>query len=112
MSIYPSLEDMKFDQLARAQHQHEAQFIQPQPAITAPPLASPQNFSMYPSLNDYMGLELSEAVIAFNMPEYNQVAIPADVYPRNTSNNMVAPLSGQSLGVHRAQVTNGIREVC
>lgn len=120
MSIYPSLEDMKFDQLARAQNQYEAQISPPVPVheyATAPPCSMPmppnENSAMYPSLTDYMGLELSEAVIAVNMPEYTQVAMLASmevVSPGGVS-NMVAPLSGQSLGLQRAQVTHGIREL-
>lgn len=75
---------MKFDQLARAQNQYEAQVAAPPPTAThvyptAPPTSMPmpaiENPAMYPSLTDYMGLELSEAIIAANMPEYTQVAV-------------------------------------
>lgn len=31
--------------------------------------------------------------------------------PAGYNNQMVAPLSGQSLGLQRAQVTNGVRQV-
>lgn len=75
MSIYPSLEDMKYDQLLRAQNQERQQ----QPQIYSPSIAAPQPSIMYPSLGDYMGLELSQAMIAANMPEYNQIAIMAAV---------------------------------
>lgn len=64
-----------------------------------------------------MGLELSEEVIAANMPEYlraNQVAIasPSSVVPSpQLYGGFVAPLSGQSVGLQRAQVSHGIREL-
>ncbi|GJQ75721.1 hypothetical protein Trydic_g17793 [Trypoxylus dichotomus] len=79
---------------------------------TLPASDAPTN-AMYPSLGDYMGLELSEAIIAANMPEYSQIA----VYQRSTIatpglySNMIAPISSQSLGLQKAQVTNGVREV-
>ncbi|KAF2883972.1 hypothetical protein ILUMI_22200 [Ignelater luminosus] len=124
MSIYPSLEDMKFDQLARAQNQYEAQIaalppptaphVYPTAPSTSMPMPVVENPAMYPSLTDYMGLELSEAIIAANMPEYTQVAIMTarEVVPSGGGvSNMVAPLSGQSLGLQRAQVTHGVREL-
>lgn len=101
MSLYPSLEDMKVDQLARAQasalsqHATASQIAQP----TTPQVA-------YPSLGDFMGLELTESVIKENMPEYLQVAVP-----QAGPVSMIAPISGQSLGLHRAQVTNGVRQL-
>lgn len=68
MSLYPSLEDMKVDQLSRAQNQAVAA------AIEAPSHGPPDN-SAYPNLGDYMGLELSESVISANMPEYLALAL-------------------------------------
>lgn len=72
----------------------------------------------YPDLADYLGLELSREVIAANMPEYlnrgtRMAAYQPEVSPTTTINNanMVAPVSGGSLGLQRAQVTNGIREL-
>lgn len=52
--------------------------------------AIPLGIYKYPSLNDYMGLELSEEVIAQNMPEYaivrpSQVLLPSILLlPNNT----------------------------
>lgn len=68
MSLYPSLEDMKVDQLSRAQNQAVAA------AIEAPNYGTTDH-SAYPNLGDYMGLELSEAVISENMPEYMALAL-------------------------------------
>lgn len=57
------------------------------PEATAPPpyplspseMPSPGSVQhLYPTLNDYMGLDLSPEVLAANMPEY-AVAIPSPV---------------------------------
>lgn len=117
MALYPSLEDMKVDQMVRAQVQQiysstEQARNYPNPSINEIPSSQSQSntdlVALYPTLNDYMGLELSENVIAMNMPEYLQIAIPSSGM---TSTGMIAPVSGQSLGLQRAQVTNGVREV-
>lgn len=120
MSLYPSLEDMKVDQMCKAQISQ----MTPQ-SVNAPPAYSSSNTSMpipsngealYPSLGEFMGLELTEAVIAENMPEYLQLAVyqieqrEIEISPGNNS-QLIAPVSGQSLGLYRAQVTHGIREV-
>lgn len=68
----------------------------------------------YPDLGDYMGLELSQEMIAANMPEYlHRNAGQLEVSPMTSVNNvnMVAPISGDSVGLRRGQVTNGIREL-
>lgn len=61
---------------------------------------------LYPGLSDFMGLELTSEMIALNMPEYNNqvAAVPS-------TTGMIAPLSNQTIGLQRAQVTHGIRDV-
>ena len=119
MSLYPTLEDMKVDHMMKAQLQAEAQYNVPpqrlEDAAPSAPAYNPSSAIMYPSLGEYMGLELTEEMIAENMPEYSivnrtsmAVSIPAQSGPLA---GMVAPLSGQSLGLQRAQVSNGIREL-
>ncbi|KAL1502866.1 hypothetical protein ABEB36_007944 [Hypothenemus hampei] len=115
MSIYPSLEDMKVDQMTNAQIKVAAAYN------SAPPPYNPGTYNIgtsvadgnvYPSLGNYMGLELSEEVIRANMPEYLQtVSVYQQPIVSLDSCNMVAPISGQSVGLHRAKVTNGIREI-
>lgn len=72
MSIYPSLEDMKLDQLSQAQNrainEYQENTAYPMIGASAPPV---QNVSFYPSLGTFMGLELTEDVILQNMPEYS-----------------------------------------
>lgn len=131
MSLYPSLEDMKVDQTIRAQRQAFDAISQQQqlmkehqmrdypnlavPGIpSAPPLgSSPLQSPVYPDLVDYMGLELSQDMIAANMPEYlrGQSQQLTSYVPPSLPNNMVAPLSGSSVGLARAGTTNGIREL-
>lgn len=125
MSLYPSLEDMKVDQLTKAQlsqmqpQQHQAQVVgnavPSAPTATLPyPLTPPShNATLYPSLNEYMGLEITPELVAQYGPqtiairEQNQVAVPAS----SGTVAMVAPLSGSSVGLRRAEVSHGIREV-
>lgn len=58
----------------QAQIQAESQYVAPIPIESTTPSAPiyvPSAPSMlYPSLGDYMGLELNEETIAQNMPEY------------------------------------------
>jgi syntenin-1 len=123
MSLYPSLEDMKVDQTIKAQLKAFDAIQQPNqislPGIPSAPTLSATHSPVsqnpvYPDLLDYMGLELSHDVIAANMPEYlrrdnNQqvVTYSAPI----TANNMVAPLSANSVGFIRAGSTNGVREL-
>lgn len=84
MSIYPSLEDMKVDNMRRAQNQAEAQYnpvIAPSTnSYPSAPQAMSRDVSVhYPALGEYMGLDLSPSVIAANLPEYTQIAIPQPV---------------------------------
>lgn len=112
------------------------------PSIPVPPQATPTGHAYqalatpsgqatpgghaYPGLQDYMGMELSQDVIAANMPEYlptapNQtVALTAthggvSSYgggPQSTyGRGMIAPLTGASPGLARAQVSHGVRQV-
>ncbi|XP_051163626.1 syntenin-1-like [Leptopilina boulardi] len=129
MALYPSLEDMKVDQLMKAQLQAETQYpslpsissnsIAQPAAPSAPPLLSPSQVSvpgaLYPLLGEYMGLEINEDAIAQSMPEYAimnresfEMAIPAQSGPLA---GMTAPVSSQSLSLQKAIVTNGIREL-
>ncbi|XP_031832375.1 syntenin-1 [Nomia melanderi] len=118
MSLYPTLEDMKVDQMMKAQQQVESQYnVPPMPQIHNVPSAPPYTSSalLYPSPAEYMGLELGEEVIEENMPEYSLVSRTSTALSITATSGplagMVAPLSGQSEGLQRANVTNGIREL-
>ncbi|CAL1283447.1 unnamed protein product [Larinioides sclopetarius] len=130
MSLYPSLEDMKVDQLARAQIAHAAQSAHPPPypsttpsaayPATAPPYpTTPESrpvpadkyATLYPVLDEYMGLQISQ-----HQQHYPSTAVvPASqntvAVPSTKPTTMVAPISGNSVGLARAQVSHGLREV-
>ncbi|XP_075969448.1 syntenin-1-like [Anticarsia gemmatalis] len=107
MSLYPSLEDMKMDNMVRAQMAHHQAATAPSyalPHATAPSAPSPH---VYPALGDYMGLELSSDVIALNMPEYQIQTVPSAA----ARSNLIAPISSQSTTLAKATVTQAIRPV-
>jgi len=88
----------------------------PLPASLAPVPASVA--ASYPGLAEYMGLELSEALIRENMPEYlpgnqSSVAVPGSfgVSGVGSGLTMLAPISGHSPGLARAQVSHGVRQI-
>jgi syntenin-1 len=139
MSLYPSLEDMQVDHMIRASSgggggpqpnnttpHHPAIQQQPPnlpyPIVDSPHIPVPHSpglpsqagstsledtsevprspSSPYPSLSEFMGMELTDREIALNMPEYvPQMKV------------MSAPLSAGSVGLARAEVTHGVRQV-
>ncbi|XP_012142692.1 syntenin-1 isoform X2 [Megachile rotundata] len=121
MSLYPTLEDMKVDHMIKVQLQAESQYnVAPIPiscekATPSAPVCNSSSVPLYPSLGEYMGLELTEETIAKNMSAYslvNRQSMTVDVTAASGPlAGMIAPISGQSLGLQRAQVTNGIREL-
>jgi len=127
MSLYPSLEDMKVDQMQQAQHRHHqaaqaAIAAGGQPGVAAAaappayaPVGQPQQpsvqSSLYPSLEEYMGLNLTPEFVAQAMPVVAQNPQSQAVAVPQTS-GMVAPVTGNdNLGLRRAQVKGGVREV-
>jgi len=56
--------------LFQAQHQVENAYPGQSPSAPSLPYPIHPNTGIYPSLSEYMGLELSPAVLAANMPEY------------------------------------------
>ncbi|XP_067217345.1 syntenin-1 [Linepithema humile] len=124
MSLYPTLEDMKVDNMIKAQMQEESRYVVP-PISTGPVIPSAPTYmptapsALYPSLGDYMGLELNEETIAQNMPEYalvtrqnaSDIALYSSDVKTGPLTGMIAPLSGQSVALQKAHVTNGIREL-
>ncbi|XP_068629797.1 syntenin-1-like [Battus philenor] len=103
MSLYPSLEDMKVDNMVRAQmaQDHAPSHYNPSAMLRVP------TGQVYPTLANYMGLELSPATIALNMPEYEIQT----VQPSGAVTTLVAPLSSQSKSLAKATVTQAIRQV-
>lgn len=113
MSLYPSLEDMKVDHMAQAQVSHEHRQQPQQHAITAsaPPAGAGAMPSahLYPSLGEFMGLELSSDTVKAHMPE--EVGKQVLLY-QPASHGMVAPITGeQNMGMLRAEVRQGVRQL-
>ncbi|XP_074643003.1 syntenin-1-like [Tubulanus polymorphus] len=109
MSLYPSLEDMKVTQMAVAQHQRE----NPNPAYPYPQqqqLPPPQapggqvvaNAPLYPSLTEYMGLELQALGDATGSSVVRQT---------QSGQMQIAPITGNNVGLKRSEVKQGVREV-
>ncbi|XP_067856311.1 syntenin-1-like isoform X2 [Heptranchias perlo] len=104
MSLYPSLEDLQVAKVIQAQSSSEA--IQALPATAAE--AADAGNGLYPDLQelgDYMGLDLNSEQLKQNMS-----LVPVSE-SGSAFNNMVAPVTGNSLGLHRAEIKPGIREV-
>eukprot|EP00493_Phyllostaurus_siculus_P021769 UN22097 len=113
MSLYPSLEDMKVDHMAQAQQAQTPQ-RQPQHAIgsasssASAPQASSAMLALYPSLGEFMGMEVSHDVVRQNLPQ----EVGNEVVSYQSSNKMVAPITGESnIGMARSEVKQSIRMV-
>lgn len=105
MSLYPSLEDLKVGQVIQShnavQHQYQAAGYG---NLNLPFARS----SAYPALAD-MGLNLSAEEMA--LVSASSVSNYTNLPVNGSTASMIAPLSSQSPGLQRAQVTHGVREV-
>ncbi|XP_051518632.1 syntenin-1-like isoform X2 [Myxocyprinus asiaticus] len=121
MSLYPSLEDLKVDKVIKAQSQFSNAtsstpaitqgVCQPQPATQGMPSSS-ESLGLYPNLEElgeYMGLSLNSDEVQRNLALVpvadNQVAVPVGV------GGMVRPVTGADMGIRRAEIRPGLREV-
>ncbi|XP_040571992.1 syntenin-1 [Lepeophtheirus salmonis] len=130
MSIYPSLEDMVVDHMMTAQSANAPVWQNPAMNNQSAPASSSAGTILYPGLGPYMGLELTEGEIRYNMPHYlpySGVAGPASNsgssngsaiqlpmpsmtrgYGSGGSNSgLVAPLSSNSV----PQLSHGVRQI-
>ncbi|KAG8447228.1 hypothetical protein GDO86_014623 [Hymenochirus boettgeri] len=111
MSLYPSLEDMKVDKALQAQSNQAT--LQSQPAVIMS-TAQQVNPGLYPNLlelSEYMGLSLTNEEIQLNMslvPAGDSVEVSV---PQPISGGLVAPVTGNDIGLRRAEIKHGIREV-
>lgn len=107
MSMYPSLEDMEVDKLQRAQAaSQQATVVQQHSSgatTTTNVIVAAPSSGLYPSLDDYMGLDL----VPYQQPGGGAV-VPA----ATASDKQIAPISGAgNVGIRRAEIKQGIREV-
>lgn len=108
MALYPSLEDMKVDQMVKAQHNAHSPYQSVQyPMDTDTGSSSLEHSALYPSLGEYMGLKLTPDLVQDMVPVDNQVGI----WQSNSGQMQVAPVTGSNKGLMRAEIKQGIREV-
>ncbi|KAI0241136.1 Syntenin-1 [Lamellibrachia satsuma] len=106
-AMYPSLEDMKVDQMAQAQQSYEHQAVEAtrQGATVAQEAICVPASSLYPVLDDYMGL--SAEMMAQQMAQ-NQQVVP---HYTTAGQGQVAPITGDHVGLKRAEIKQGVREL-
>nr|KAF6267319.1 syndecan binding protein 2 [Myotis myotis] len=107
-TLYPSLEDLKVDQAIQAQ----ARDTPKMPILPVQETPVPQPSVLYPNLaelENYMGLSLSSQEVQQNLPQSPDGA--STVVSGPSPGQVVAPVSGNSLGVRRAEIKPGVREV-
>lgn len=113
MSLYPSLEDLKVDKVIQAQTAFASNPATPAILEASESSSASQNGGLYPKLYpelaQYMGLSLSEDEIHKNMSMVPSAGM--QVARPSAMNNMVAPVSGSDLGIRRAEIKQGLREV-
>lgn len=113
MSLYPSLEDLKVGRALQAQATQAITQQQPAAIMPSAPAAF-ANQSLYPNLtelNNYMGLSLTDEELQLNLSlvpsgENQEVALS-----HTLPGGLVAPVTGNDIGLRRAEIRNGIREV-
>uniref|UniRef100_A0A0K2TA26 Syntenin1like [Bombus impatiens] n=1 Tax=Lepeophtheirus salmonis TaxID=72036 RepID=A0A0K2TA26_LEPSM len=129
MSIYPSLEDMVVDHMMTAQSANAPVWQNPAMNDQSAPASSSAGTILYPGLGPYMGLELTEGEIRYNMPHYlpysgvagpasnsgssngSAIQLPIPSMPRGygsggSNSGLVAPLSSNSV----PQLSHGVRQ--
>ncbi|XP_040837634.1 syntenin-2 [Ochotona curzoniae] len=98
-TLYPSLEDLKVDQVIQAQARMS---VPPGPVVTTSP--PPVLYPNLAELENYMGLSLSSQEVQQSLSQ--TVAVSG-----SWAGQVVAPVSGNSLGVQRAEIKPGVREI-
>uniref|UniRef100_A0A8C5W901 PDZ domain-containing protein n=1 Tax=Microcebus murinus TaxID=30608 RepID=A0A8C5W901_MICMU len=115
MSLYPFLEDLKVDKLIQAQAAYPANPANPAVLSEASAPVSQDGSlypKLYPELSQYMGLSLNEEEIHANMAMVPGAPVQGQLVARPSSvNYMVAPVTGNDVGIRRAEINQGICEV-
>ncbi|KAM8787403.1 syntenin-1 isoform 1-T1 [Rhynchonycteris naso] len=115
MSLYPSLEDLKVDKVIQAQSAFSANPANPAILSEASaPISQDGNLypKLYPELSQYMGLLLNAEEVHANMSMVSGAPTQGQLVARPSSiNYMVAPVTGNDVGIRRAEIKQGIREV-
>lgn len=109
MALYPSLEDMKVDQMVKAQQNaYAGSHAIAYSAQSESGVPYAEHGHLYPTLGDYMGLQLTPELFQDMAPQANtQIAVSQG----RSGQMQVAPITGANKGVMRAEIKQGIREV-
>lgn len=115
MSLYPSLEDLKVDKVIQAQTAFSSNPANPS-ILSEASAPIPQDGSLYPrlypELSEYMGLSLNEEEVQKNLTMVAGTQSQGQLVTRpSTMNYMVAPVTGNDVGIRRAEIKQGIREI-
>lgn len=106
---------MKVDQVVQAQQSYAAQVHATSHAIAhssgqTGQQAAAMSSALYPSLMEYMGMEITPGMVSQNgqlVAQNNQVAQRFT----STGQSQVAPITGNDVGLRKAEIRQGIREV-
>ncbi|XP_066481627.1 syntenin-1 [Tiliqua scincoides] len=114
MSLYPSLEDLKVDKVIQAQTSFAANPTNPAilSEASAPVIQDGNLYPrLYPELSQYMGLILNEEEVERNLAVAPLANSQGLVARPSAVNYMVAPVTGNDVGIRRAEIKQGIREI-
>lgn len=115
MALYPSLEDLKVDKVIQAQTAFASNPVNA--AILSEASAHVSHDGglypkLYPELSEYMGLSLNEEEIHKNLSVVPATDYQGQLISRPPAGSyMVAPVTGNDIGMRRAEIKQGIREV-
>ncbi|XP_044522157.1 syntenin-1 isoform X3 [Gracilinanus agilis] len=107
MSLYPSLEDLKAQAAFSANPTSSAILPDSSAPISQDGSLYPK---LYPELSQYMGLNLNEEEIRKNLGVVPGTSQGMVTRPSAMS-YMVSPVTGSDVGIRRAEIKQGIREV-
>ncbi|XP_016396323.1 syntenin-1-like [Sinocyclocheilus rhinocerous] len=117
MSLYPSLEDMKVDKFMKAQNTPTTSPLkaltlpEPEPYYDAKSEEIATSSRLYPELNEFMGLNLSaeaQETLSSSVPDQTSGALSVCTHGMSWA---AAPITESDLGVKRAEIRQGVREV-
>ncbi|XP_043101301.1 syntenin-1 [Puntigrus tetrazona] len=117
MSLYPSLEDMKVDKFMKSQNTPTASPLKALPPAEPEPYYDTKfeeigtSSRLYPELNEFMGLNISEEAqqtLSSSVPDQTSGALSVCTYGMSWA---AAPITGSDLGVKRAEIRHGVREL-
>ncbi|KAL2085295.1 hypothetical protein ACEWY4_018615 [Coilia grayii] len=130
MSLYPSLEDMKVDKFMQEIAQAQSDLSgSPSRALALPEPGSAQDDKtmgfedtateslyprLYPQLSEFMGLNLSEDALqkVLSLPSSDQSSGAVSLMSSASSSSWAAaPITGADVGIRRAEIRQGVREV-